>query len=254
MAPEAKDVGEPRQHIPRPLLRKGVFAMRGIMLSVGMTLAALAALSALALTAEPGTAAGNAFHFKVSGQGAEAGWSTCPFKELPEPNVVCTDTFLFAVDQAVLDNGTRFSDKFLFIDQFSFKFDRKGNFVFLSETFGFAGGADVTLSVDRKLTNASASATLLLTTCTPDRRGNVTCSDGPGTVSGSWTGQGDLQRVNDFSVFVSKGFKDVFRVNGTLRNASTSAQIDGSAVPGTQFFGDIFDLTFGEVFVCHGGC
>ena len=120
---------------------------------------ALVALAALLLTAMPVSAAGNAFHFSATGKGAEAGWTTFPADGIPVTNVVYTDTFLFTAEQAVKADGEVFSDKFLFIDQFSYKFDRSGNFIFVSETFGFAGGSDVSLSVDNKLTSASVTAT-----------------------------------------------------------------------------------------------
>lgn len=201
----------------------------------------------LASTSGSAVASGKAFQFRFAGKGAEAGLTTCPFQ--PAANVVCTDTFVFVAEEVIKEDGTRFSSTTIFLDQFSYKFDRKGNFIFVSERFGFA---EASLSIDQKLTSASASASVPVTFCTVDRRGNFICTDG-GTVSvsGAWTGASDLVRVNDNYHVVSKGFTFNEHFRGQFRNASASVQVDGSST-GTQFFADMFDVTDGGVFVCHG--
>ena len=204
---------------------------------------------ALALTSGGSAAASGAqtFNFSFAGKGAEAFLTTCPFQ--PEANVVCTDTFVFVSEQVFKEDGTKFSSTTLFLGQFSYMFDRKGNFIFVSDLLGFA---DATLSIDQRLTSASVSATVPLTLCTVDRKGNFTCAGaGTASVSGSWTGTGDLVRVHRNFHDVSNGinFNEHFR--GSFRNASVSLQVDGSEV-GTLFFADMFDVTDGSVFVCHG--
>jgi hypothetical protein len=218
---------------------------------------ALVALAALLLPAMPVAAAGNTFHFSATGKGAEAGWTTFPADGIPVTNVVYTDTFLFTADQAVKADGEAFSDKFLFIDQFRYKFDRSGNFIFVSQTFGFAGGDDVNLSVNSKLTSASVTASVALQTCTVDRRGNFTCADPVnGSVDASWTGQGDIIRINGVFHVGSKGFTQNSHFRGSFRNATASGSLNGAAIGGSQFFADIFSTTSRDVFICHGpsGC
>jgi hypothetical protein len=214
---------------------------------------ALVALAALLLTAMPVAAAGNAFHFSATGNGAEAGWTTLPADGIPVTNVVYTDTFLFTSEQAVKSDGEVFTDKFLFIDQFSYKIDRRGNFIFVGETFGFAGGGDVTLSVDRQLTSASVTASVALQTCTVDRRGNFTCADaGIGSVAASWSGQGDIIRQSGTFHVGSKGFTQNSQFRGSFRNATASGSLNGADIGGSQFFADIFSSTSRDVFICHG--
>lgn len=218
---------------------------------------ALVALAALLLPAMPVAAAGNTFHFSATGKGAEAGWTTLPADGIAVTNVVYTDTFLFTAEQAVKADGTVFSDKFLVIDQFSYKIDRRGNFIFVSQTFGFAGGSDVNLSVDRGLTSASVTASVALQTCTVDRRGNPTCVDaGIGSVAASWTGQGDIIKQSGNFHVVSKGFTQNSHFRGSFRNATASGSLNGADIGGSQFFADIFSSTSRDVFICHGpgGC
>ena len=214
---------------------------------------ALVALAALLLPAMPVAAAGNAFHFSATGKGAEAGWTTFPADGIPVTNVVYTDTFLFTAEQAIKADGEVFSDKFLFIDQFSYKFDRSGNFIFVGETFGFAGGSDVNLSVNSKLTSASVTASVALQTCTVDRRGNFTCADaGIGSVAASWSEQGGLIRSNGVSHFGSPGSTQNSHFRGSFRNAIASGSLNGAIIDGSPFFADIFSSTSRDVFICHG--
>ena len=215
-------------------------------------LVVLGVLLALVVAASPAQAAGNAFHFSVKGPGAEAFWSTFPTQGDPQPGVVYTDTYLQTAAQAVREDGTRFDDKFLFIDQFSYKFDRRGNFIFVSETFGFASGNDVNLTVDaRRLTTASVTATVALTTCT-EEHGEFVCVDaGTATVHAAWTGTGELLRVSDTFRVTSKTFTEVSRFRGTFRDATATGGLNGTDF-GTSQFADIFNASSADLFVCHG--
>jgi hypothetical protein len=212
----------------------------------------LGVLLALVVAASPAQAAGNAFHFSVRGPGAEAFWTTFPAEGEPQPGVVYTDTFLQTADQAVRQDGTRFEDKFLFIDQFSYMFDERGNFIFVSETFGFASGDDVNLTVDaRRLTAASVTANVALTTCT-EEDGEFVCVDaGTATVHAAWTGTGELVRVSETFRATSKTFTEVFRFRGTFRDATATGEMNGTDFATSQF-ADIFNASSADVFVCHG--
>lgn len=212
----------------------------------------LCAIVALLVSASPVAARGNTFHFSASDRGAEAFWTTFPVEGEPEPGVVYTDTFVFASQSAINEDGTTFSDKFVFVDRFSFSFDRRGNFTFESATFGFASGDDVALTVGAKLQNASVAATVSLETCTEDRRGNFICeAAGTGSLTASWTGQGELIRANGTFHQVSKTFTFNSHFKGTFRNATATGQLDGSDF-GTNLFADIFNASFKDVSVCHG--
>lgn len=217
-----------------------------------VAIVALGILLAVVVAASPAQAAGNTFHFSVKGPGAEAFWSTFPVSGKPEPGVVYTDTFLSTAQQAVREDGTRFQDKFLFIDRFSYKFDRRGNFIFVADTFGFAGGDAVALTVDaQRLASALVSADVALTTCT-EEQGQFLCVDaGTATVRASWTGTGELVRVSETFRAGSKTFTEVFRFRGTFREASATGAMNETDF-GTPLFADIFNASSADLFVCHG--
>jgi hypothetical protein len=219
-----------------------------------LALVALATLlvPAASVAADTTGGGGTSFHFSETGKGADAGWTTSPADGQPVTDVVYTDTFLSTAEQAAKEDGTVYADKFLFFDQTSYKYDRSGNWIFLSETSGFAGGNDVVLSVNAKLTSASVTATVGFTTCTVDRRGNVTCVDGTGLVSGSWTGQGDTIKSSGTYHVVSKGFTENSKSRQTFRNAIASGSLNGAVVGGQPFVGDIFSSTSRDIFICHG--
>lgn len=169
----------------------------------------------------------------------------------PVQNVVYTDTYVSVAQQGVKEDGTTFSDKFLFFDQFSYKYDRNWNFVAISDTSGYAGGSDVMLAVDRKLASASASATVATFVCTFGRRSS-SCADGPAiTLTASWTGTGDIIRSGDNYRVNSKSFTYTAHSRGSYRDASASASIGGVGT-GTSLFADIYNFTSHEVSVCHG--
>ncbi len=196
---------------------------------------------------------GSSFKYSQTGKGADAAWSTFPADGQFVVGTVYTDTFVSTSEQAVKADGTVYSDKFVFIDQIGYTIDRIGNFNFVSETFGFAGGSDVTLSIAKSLASGSVAANISLVTCTVDRRGNYTCVDsGIGTLAASWTGQGDLIRQSGSFHTVSKGFTDNYKFRGTFRNATATGSLNGTAIGGQLYFADLFSASSREVFVCHG--
>jgi hypothetical protein len=218
---------------------------------------ALVALAALLVPVLPAAAAtgpgdGGSYRFSATGKGAEAVWSNFPIDGQPITNVVYTDTYLFTAEQAVKQDGTVYSDKFLFVDQISYKVDRRGNWVLVLETFGFAGGSDVSLSVDRQLTSASASASVALATCTPGPHGGYSCEDGGiGSVAASWVGQGDLLRQSGTFHLGSSGFTQNGQFRGSFRNATANGSLNGGSL-GASLVADIFSSSSRDIYICHG--
>ena len=96
-----------------------------------------------------------------------------------------------------------------------------------------------------------------LTTCTADRRGNVTCADaGIGSLDASWTGQGDVIKQSGTYHVVSKGFTETSKSRSSYRNATASGSLNGTAIGGQLFWADIFNASSRDIFICHGpgGC
>jgi hypothetical protein len=204
---------------------------------------AVLVLGSLLAAAPSVAAAGATFHFSSKGLGAEGGWTTASGTG---SNTVFTDTFIFTSRDSFTEDGQTFTEPSIFVDQFSYKFDRRGNFVFISDRFGFASGADVDLSVDSKLRWASVSALVPFESC--DER---SCSpDGTDLVEASWTGTGSVIRISQTFHAVSKEFTESGQFKGSFRNADATATVGGVDV-GEQFFADIFNATFRDVFVCH---
>ena len=219
-----------------------------------LALVALAALlvPVLPVAAATGPGDGGSYHFSATGKGAEAVWSTAPFDGTLETNVVYMDTYVFAAEQAVKQDGTVYADKFLLVDQVSYKLDRRGNWILISETFGTAGGGDVSLSVDRQLASASASASVALVTCTAGSHGSYSCVDaGIGSVAVSWVGQGDLIRQSGTFHYGSKGFTENGSFRGSFRNASANGSLNGGNL-GVPLFADIMSSSSRDIFICHG--
>lgn len=218
---------------------------------------ALVALATLVLpvahVAADTTGGGTSYHFSQTGNGADAGWSTSPADGQLVTDVVYTDTYVSISDQAVKQDGTVYADKFLFVDQYSYMIDRRGNDTFVSETVGVAGGTDVALSVNRTLTSASVTAAVSLSTCSADRRGNITCVDaGIGSVAISWTGQGDVIKQSGTYHVVSKGFTETSKTRASYRNATASGSLNGATIGGQLFTADIFNASSRDSFICHG--
>jgi hypothetical protein len=198
---------------------------------------------AVLAAAAPALAAGGSFHFSSKGLGAEGGWTATTGTGT---NTVYTDTYIYTSLDSFTEGGQTYSEPSIFVDIFSYKFDRRGNFVFVSERFGFASGSDVALSVDSKLRSASVSATVAFDLC--DER---SCApDGTSQVDASWTGTGAIVKVNDNFKVSSKGFTETGHFRGSFRNANATASVDGVSA-GDQWFADIFNVSFRDVFVCH---
>ena len=191
-------------------------------------------------------AADNTWHYGSSGKGAEAYFTTC--YDWPGPNKVCTDTGVWVGEFVYKEDGTKYPSTTISFYQTQYKYDRKGNWIWISDTWGYG---EATFTIDNKLTSATASGDMLLTTCTPGRRGEVNCTEGGTiTLSASWTGAGDLVRSNSNSRTISKGYKYNSHYSGTYRDAS--AQVSGME-PGVQYWATLYNIKWMDVYISHGG-
>lgn len=201
------------------------------------------------LTASPALAAApSKFTFSTSGVQAEAVFSNAPTDGNLVAGRVYTDVFVYGADQATKADGTSFQEDFAFVDVFSYKIDRRGNFVNVSSSFGFAGNDQVAFSGDaRGLSSASLTAQVELQTCT--ERGCTAA--GTEQVSVSWTGTGPTttfkgsSRTNDPGQFTSSG-----RFTGSSRQATASGTVPVLGT-GSAVFGAISSGTSTDRTVCH---
>ena len=188
-------------------------------------------------------------HFHYAGKGANASWSTCPAGPIV-PNEVCTDTYISVAEEVYREDGTRFPNKTLSLYEYRYTVDDQGNWIFVSET---SGNGDASLGIDKKLTSASASATVPLTICTADEDWNYTCVDGgQAMVSASWIGAGDLEKSHGNYHSSSTGFTLNSHWKGTYRNATASAQVNGDDL-GTALYGSLFESKSGDIWIYHDG-
>lgn len=211
----------------------------------------LAAASATLLTvAAPATAAApSMFTFSTSGVSAEAAFSNAPADHNLVAGRVYTDVFVYAADQATKADGTRYQEDFAFVDVFSYKVDRRGSFINVSSSFGFAGNDQVAFSGDaRGLTSATLTARVDMQSCN-DR----SCtSAGTQDVNVTWAGTGATTtfkgsyRTNDPGQFTSTG-----RFSGTSRQATATGTVPalGSS---TAIYGSISSGTSTDRTICHG--
>jgi hypothetical protein len=205
----------------------------------------LAAFLAAAMLAASPAFAGQTFKFSQKGKGADGLWTTC--YEPPAAGVSCTDTYVTASEYFVKADGSTFGGAGIFVDQYTYHFDRRGNFIFDSETYGYG---DATFAADSKLLSATVGATIPITICTATRR-SYTCDDG-GTadVNASWTGTGELYKYSGNFHFKSDEFSDTYHFRGSSREAIGSASIDG-ADAGDRVYGYIFSSTERDTTICH---
>jgi hypothetical protein len=218
------------------------------MIARGSSLIIVVVVLSLLVMPQAAASPGQTYHFSSAGQGADGGWTTCPTS--PLAGQVCTDTWISVSEYVYKEDGTQFPSTTIFLGQFSYKFDRKGNYVPVSETSGYG---EATLAVGRQLKNASAGGTVALTTCTIDRKGMYVCTEGgTATVDASWTGVGSLVRSSGNYRTISKGSTYTYRFQGAYRDAVGSAQVDGVDL-GASLYGSISDSKSKEVWVSRGG-
>ena len=185
-------------------------------------LAAVAATTGLA--ASPAAAAGpQKFVFSTSGLSADAVFSNAPSSGDLAVGRVYTDVFVFAADQATKSDGATYQDDVVFVDAYSYKIDRRGSYVSVSSTYGWAGGDQVDFTGDaRRLSSAALTARLTMETCTS--RG---CSSaGAADVTVSWTGTGATSTYRGTYRSSDPGqFTSTSRFSGTSRQATASGTV-----------------------------
>jgi hypothetical protein len=216
----------------KPLIRLACAA-----LAVGVVIAT--PLVALASTQQ---------RLSVAGPGAEAFFSTCP--GVPQLFVVCTDTYINVASSIVKSGGSKSSGTSLFLDQVNYICD-SAKCDLITETVGLGPAS---LSIDTKLTKASATASVPVATCVPDADnvGNVICTDaGFVPVSAAWTGVGDLLRQVSNINFSSRSFSEHFHFNGLMRFATASATVNGTNLGVSDFLGDMFNVKQSQIDICH---
>jgi hypothetical protein len=179
--------------------------------------------------------------FSVAGSGAEAVFSTCP--TLPVSGQVCTDTQIGVASQITRADGSKSSDTTLSISILRYSMDSAGAFVFISETAGFGLAS---LSIDARLTRASATASFQVITCGVDSCDNGTTA----TIGASWTGQGALLHDVSNQHFTKGPFSVNLHMNGIVRDASASATVNGSDL-GASLFAEMFNVKRANVIICH---
>ena len=211
-------------------------------------LVAAAAATVLMSAGPAAAAAPSKFTFSASGVSADAVFTNAPSDYNLVPGQVYTDVFVYAADEAVKSDGTRYEADFAFVDAYSYKIDRRGNFINVSSSFGFAGNDQVAFSGDaRRLSTATLNARVEMQTC--DERSCT--SAGVSEVNVSWSGTGATStykgtfRTNDPGQFVASG-----RFSGSSRQATATGTVpvlgSGSAVYGSISSGSYTDRT-----ICH---
>ena len=210
--------------------------MKAVIRIVGIV-SAIGAVLATSVTASASTVD----QFSMAGSGADAVFSTCT--TLPAPDQVCTDTRISVANQITRANGSTSPGTTLSIDVFKYGMDSSGSFFFVSDTAGFGLAS---MSIDSRLTRASASATFPVITCFADG----TCTDGTMSVSVSWSGQGDLRHdVSNFH-FSKGGLSGSFHFNGFIRGAIANGTVNGNG-PGEFVYADMFNVKSVDVLICH---
>lgn len=214
--------------------------------TVLMTLALVVLAFFMGINPPRANAGNSTWQYSSSGSGAEAYFTTC--YDWPGPGTVCTDTGVYVGEFVYKEDGTKYPSTTMSFYQTQYKYDRRGNWIWISDTWGYG---DASLLIDSKLTYATASGTLQLTTCTPSRRGEVNCTDaGMKEISASWSGIGDLVHSKSNSHTISQGYKYSSHYSGTYRDAS--AQVSGMQ-PGVQYWASIYNSRWMDVYISHGG-
>ena len=208
-----------------------------------------AAAAVVLMSAGPAAAAApTKFTFSTSGVSADAVFTNAPSDYNLVPGKVYTDVFVYAADQATKSDGTRYEEDFAFVDAYSYKIDRRGNYISVSSSFGFAGNDQVSFSGDaRRLSTATLTARVDMHTC--DERACTPA--GVTDVSVSWSGTGSTStfkgtyRTSDPGQFTSTG-----RFSGTSRQATASGTVPvlGSS---SAVYGSISSGTYTDRTICH---
>jgi hypothetical protein len=217
---------------------------------------ALVALATLVVPAAPAMAGGGpVYRFSAIGEGASAYWTTEPADGQPITNVVYTTTTLSTSEGVIREDGSRSFDRHLALIKEVHAYDDAGNYIIISDTFGFADAGNVKFSVSGGLKRAFATATVALSTCTVDGQGNSTCLDtGSGSVVASWTGQGDVVKSPHQLHVHSSDYNETFRDRSAFRQASVSASLNGVdlGLGAHSVFADLSTGSSRTIVICRG--
>ena len=201
---------------------------------------AVLALALVALPLPAHAAGADTFHFRFTGQFAEA------FLESFDPSG-CIGTFVgvFAVDGRVKTGpGQPAAESVaqMFIDQFDFC-----NETSLISAFGFTTLSADEFQIDKKITSATLNTTIEVFDF-------VSGTSFPVEISVSWTGIGDTFSVKDRLHIKTPDFKVNSRFDGTFRNAEASGTVsDGTTnfTPDPTVSADMGSVKQGEVAIVH---
>jgi hypothetical protein len=214
------------------------------------------ALVALAFMVVPVAPAAAVYH--AGGWHAEASWTTEP-ESGPVAGVIYAGAYLYASNElGFIGRGPADPRPVLSLYKFVYTYvEVEGQLqqVLISDWGASAIGNAVRLRIDGTLASASTSGIVTATACTYDATGNAACqSAGTASLAATWTGQGDISRLRDFTHEVTPTYTFFFSGWTTSRNASVSATVDGAQVGAGQRlqYADIFHSTSAANFACHG--
>ncbi len=195
----------------------------------------------VASLAAPLAAAAATSHYKQTGPGASAIWSTCP--DGPVPGVECTETNVIAGAVKIRTDGSTWADRYLVFERHTFVCDDAGECRSIAHTVGFAGPSDVELTLHgRRLAGMTVSGSALAVTCAPDGD-EVVCGEWEwSTVDVTWTADGDARNRAFTDRYSTRCFTEVFHVHGAIRPALATGAIDGQDL-GASVFGRVSDGT-----------
>jgi hypothetical protein len=197
-------------------------------------------LGALVFAAAGGTAhaaAGQALHYKLRGDMAQAFWQHGR-----------TVTFLDA------ESDDQFGTD-LFYDSFTVKFDKHGDFAGGTDVSGEVAGNRVQLSVDKHLDSATLVARMRVTSCHVKPSGDAgrCVPAGKIRIELTFTGVGLTGHGGSNDHFHQDGVTINDHLVGAQRNATVAGTIGGTPVRARDLAGALIaHVKGGGLFICHG--
>lgn len=198
--------------------------------------------------------AGPVTSLRFAGRLAIASWTTCPD---PGPAQSCTDTEIVASVSSLKEKGFgRSAGPRLIYRQFRYVVSADG--VSTRETGETLGGTDAaTVAVQPRLKDASAYAEVPVEVCTFHPDGSSACGSDTVAVRADWTAAGDIQRLDERTVYPAPGVLYKAYTKGWARTATATGTVDGVPTPGVLtpgFAPQLVNARQGEMTVCHGAC
>jgi hypothetical protein len=207
-----------------------------ILIAIAVGLVSVSASSLAAST-------GQVSHYRVHGAVAEAGWA----------RTVGTD-FVGAYVQA----STAKLGGELVVEVFHDRYDAQGRFLGSTVKHAAVTGG-YAFAIDKaKLGTATVDATAVpATLCRFDANWNPigACQAVTLDVQATWTGEGLIARSVKNDHYRYRGFGLIEHSNGTQRNATASAIVDGVDVTRDFLFATLSTNLYGSTTIClHGAC